>query len=361
MNLHDVARMRLVSQQIARRRHGSAHEVVSALGAMQAQDYEMALWAIGLRLLGPSAESIRAAADRGEIIRTHVLRPTWHFVPAEDLLWMLELTAPHVIASLRSRHRQMGLTERVFAKSGSLLKRALQGRAHLMREELLAILGKGRMSVEGNRGWHLLLRAELDGVICSGPSRSGKQTYALIAERVRSLRRLSREDALATLARRYFTTRSPATLQDFIWWSGLPAADARAALEMVQRDFTRAIVGRTTYWLPGHRPSSPGRKASVHVLPAYDEFLISYRDRSAALAGGRRSTPVSANGVFYPVIVVDGEVTGTWKRTSEESRIRVTLFGRCSRKTARSVERAFGRYGRFRGIRMVVDLRRTRR
>jgi hypothetical protein len=250
MILTDISNLRLISQQIEGSKSRTVKELVGWMGAMQAQDYAMAKWAIGLRLPNTTDKLVETAVNHGEIIRTHLLRPTWHFVSANDLQWMLELTEPHIKASLKSRHNQLGLSDTIFRRSSSVIENALRGGKQLTREELLVELGKAKIVLDENRASHILARAELDGIVCSGATKNGKQTYALLDEWVPKTKPLNKEEALAKLARLYFISRCPATLQDFVWWSGLPANTAKQALEMVTSEFASVTIHSQIYWFP---------------------------------------------------------------------------------------------------------------
>jgi len=351
MNLIDIANVRLISQQVAEARFGTVKDLVGWMGALQAQDLPMAKWALGVRLPGSTVEVVEAALDRGEILRTHLLRPTWHFVTADDIYWMLELTAPHIKASLKSRDRDLALTETIFAQSNSIIEKALGNGEHLRREELVAELNTASIATDKNRASHLLFRAELDGIVCSGATRGGRPTYALLEDRVPNKRLLTRDEALANLARRYFTSRCPATRQDFSWWSGLTAGAAKQALEMVKSDFTSETIGSRDYWVSNSLPVVETRMNAAYLLPAYDEMIISYRDRGPSLPFSAYNKIVSINGLFRPVIVVNGQVTGIWKRTIEKARVLVEpeLFKEPDHATWRLIEEAAMQFGRFLG------------
>jgi len=316
----EIANTRLISQHIAGTKFQSAKELVSWMGAMQAQDYAMVKWAIGVRLPGSALPEIEAAIETGEIIRTHMLRPTWHFVSADDIYWMLELMAPYIKASLKSRHQELGLSEAVVAKSNAVLEKALRAEKHLSREALMAEFEKAQIAIDENRASHLLMRAELDGLICSGATKTGKQSYALLEARVPKTKPLGKEEALAKLAKKYFNSHGPATLQDFTWWSGLPVGAARQAFEMVESDFTSETIGALTYWFTGLDNIGTNQE-SVYLLPAFDEIIISYIDRRAALPLEDHNKAVSNNGIFRPVIVVNGQVNGIWRRTLKKDKV----------------------------------------
>ncbi|SHJ06989.1 Winged helix DNA-binding domain-containing protein [Tangfeifania diversioriginum] len=350
MNKKDIAKTRLENQQIAAGKFTSPSDLVSWMGAMQAQDYNMVKWAIGLRLQDSDLEDIEKAIERGEIIRTHLLRPTWHFVTADDLPWLTELTAPQLKSGLRTRHKELGLTAKVISKSNKIIREALEGGKQLTRKELNPLLEAAGFRNENNLFAHLLLLAELDGLICSGATKGNQHTYALLNERIPAAPKLTRDDALEKLARSYFTSHGPATLEDFTWWSGLPLKDARNALEMIGNDFISEEVGQQTYWL-SENISLKDEKNTVHLLPAYDEFLISYKNRSASITATDQQKAISNNGIFRPVIIVNGEVAGIWKRTVKPAKvvIETTFFKKQTKKVMEQTGEAAKQFALFLG------------
>jgi hypothetical protein len=229
----------------------------------------------------------------------------------------------------------------------------------LTREELASRYEKAGIATDANRLSHLLTRAELDGIVCSGATKDGKQTYALLAERVPNTKHLTKQEALAALANKYFSSHCPATLQDFTWWSGLSVSGAKQALEMVRSDFVSEIIDSQTYWLPNSFSFPRKDKEFVHLLPAFDEFIISYKDRSASLPFGNHNKAVSNNGIFRPVIVVNGQVTGIWKRTIKKDRVLVEteFFEESGGSTKESIEKSAGLFGRFLEKKIEMTLR----
>jgi hypothetical protein len=353
MNAADIAPLRLASQQLAGTKLKTPKDIVSRLGAMQAQDYAMAQWAIGVRLPGSTNRTIAAAIDKGEIIRTHLLRPTWHFASAEDVRWILALTAPQILGAMKTRHKQLGLAPAILTKSFAVLEKALGGGIHLTREEMITALQKAKIATAEGRASHLFLCAEAAGLICSGAMKNGQPTYALLDEWVPKAKSLPKEETLAKLAARYFRGHGPATLPDFIWWSGLPVGEARRALESAKWDLHSETMESVTYWFSGGLSVPKAASDSVYLLPAFDEFLISYKDRLASLPHENHHKAVSNNGIFYPVIVLNGRVTGTWKRTIKTDKagapaaVQTTFFERPDRTTAGLIEKATARYIRF--------------
>ena len=326
MTLKEISNIRIISQKIAATEFKTANEAVGWMGAIQAQDYSMAKWAIGIRSLDSTDEKIEASLDKGEIIRTHLMRPTLHFVSAEDIYWILELTAPQIKSSLKSRHKELELSESIFTKSSRIIEKALSNGLCLTREELAKEFNKARIKTDSNRLSHLLSRSELDGLVCNGPRKNGKHTYALLHERVPDKKIFPRDVSLFELAKRYFTSHCPATLQDFAWWSGLSGKEARRAMDSVKSGFITEIIGSEKYLFPNSSPVNNYDKTSVYLLPAFDEFLISYQDRSASLSSAYNKEAVSSNGIFNPVIVVNGQVTGLWKRSIKKNQVIINLI-----------------------------------
>ena len=299
---------------------------------MQAQDYLGALWAVGLRMKKATEAIVEQAIADRTIVRTWPMRGTLHFVAAADIRWMLELLAPRMIAGSKTRYRQLELDQDVFDRSRKVIVRALEGGRQLTRAALYKVLYLKGISPSGQRGIHILQRHALDGLLCFA-SRQGRQpAFALLEEWVPPARKLTRDEALATLAERYFTSHGPATLQDFTWWSGLTVADARRAMEMSRAD-TR---------LRGGKP------APAYLLPPYDEYTVAYKDRSAVLDPAHGGE-VSGNGIFYPILVLDGQVAGTWKRELKKDSVVVTLspFEPLKKNEREAVADAAERYGRF--------------
>jgi hypothetical protein len=328
MDLTDISVQRLSNQQIGGSKFRTAKEIAKWMGALQAQDYAMSKWAFGVRTLNSTESVIDKAINSGDIIRMHLLRPTWHFVSSDDVYWILHLTAPRVKAAINFRDRQLGLTRQIFNKSNSIIEKALSGGNHLTRDELISELVKGNIQLGENRASHLLVRAETDGIICSGRQKGGKPTYALLNEWIQVKNARSHDESLKELARRYFRSRGPATLQDFSWWSGLSLKDSKLGLEMNKTELASTVIEDLTFWFEESSGFPEHTANEIYLLPSYDEFLIGYRDRSASVPAGDFRKAVSNNGIFYPTIIQNGRVVGTWKRNikKESLFIETSLF-----------------------------------
>jgi len=348
MTSSDIARLRLAAQQIAGTKLKTPEGIVGRLGAVQAQDLPMALWAIGVRLPRSTVETVEAAIDRGAVIRTHLLRPTWHFATASDFRWMLALSAPQILGAVKTRHRQLELTPAILTKSFAVLEKSLRGNAHLTREELIDGLGKAKIATAGGRASHLFLYAEAMGLICSGAMKGGKPKFALLDERIPRAVPVPKEEALARLALRYFMGHGPATLEDFVWWSGLPVGPARQGLAAVKGKLRSETVAGAPYWLSASLPDPRPARESAFLMPAFDEFLIGYTDRRASLPHESRRKAVSSNGIFWPVVVVNGRIVGTWKKAAAAGPT-YAFFERLDAGTRAWIDEAAARYSRFIG------------
>jgi hypothetical protein len=355
----DIARRRLANQHLAAPTLASPAEVVRALGAVQAQDYAGAKWAVALRTRGADDLAVEQALTDGSILRTHVLRPTWHLVAPADIRWMLALTAPRVKAAMASYDRKLELDDGVHQRTNRALARALRDGHQLTRAELATVLRRARINVEGSqRLGHLMMRAELDGVVCSGARRGKQFTYALLEERVPPAAALDRDEALLALTTRYFATRGPATAGDFAWWSGLAVADARRGIQMAGPALERQVIADRVYWFDAAEKSRRGASPAAHLLPNYDEFFIGFKDRSAI---GRRlesaDLVTGGNAIIAYVVIVDGQLVGGWTRTLTKRAVVVelNLLTRLSEAEERAVAAAADAYGGFVGL--PVELR----
>lgn len=345
----EIVRLRLRNQHLVRPALDGPADVVRWFGAVQAQDFLGALWAVGLRLPGSTERDVERAIAERSVVRTWPMRGTLHFVAPEDARWMLELLTPRVVARSAGRYRQLGLDDAVFARCRDAVASALRGGNRLSRPATYGVLEAAGVSTAGQRGLHILGWLAQKGVVCFGPREGKQQTFVLLDEWVPAGRRLERDAALAELAGRYFASHGPATLRDFVWWSGLTVADARAGLDAVESRFDRAVVDDRTYWFAPSRPARAA-PASVHLLPVYDEYAVAYRDRGAILDPAHAER--AKNGIFGPVVIADGRIAGTWKRSLGRDGVKVTpsLFAPLGGAGSRALAAAAGRYASFLGL-----------
>ena len=291
-------------------------DVVSHFGAMQSQDYPMAKWAVGMRMQKASDSTIEASVNAGEIIRTHILRPTWHFVHANDIRWMMELSAPNVKKATQYVDKQVGLTDAVFKKVWKVMEAELVRDHNLTKEELIDRLAKKKIKVEGLLATQILIRAELDMRICNGVRRENKVTYALFDERVPPSESISRKDALVKLASVYFKSRSPATAKDFAWWSGLNMADATFGISGLGSELKTASVDGLNY-LYFENTINHNKKVTA-LLPAYDEYMVGYTEGRDIAFPADVDKSFLGNGIFKPIFLFNNTIAGIWKKTKKE-------------------------------------------
>jgi hypothetical protein len=345
-----LLRRRLATQQLASPALRSPLELVRHLGAVQAQDYPGGLWGIGLRLAGATQADVERAIESAEIVRTWPMRRTLHFVPGEDARWMVRLLAERQLAGAGYRYRALGLGDDDFARAARVLTRALRGRPRLTRAAAYEALRKGGVAPEGQRGMHVLAHLAQAGLICCGPREGSQPTFVLLEEWVPRAADPPRDEALATLARRYFGGHGPATLHDFVWWSGLRVAEARRAIEAAGSALVEERHGEVSLWASADTDAVAARaRTPAALLPPWDEYLVAYRDRAAPT----RTLPAQlASPLQYlgkPLLLVAGQVRGAWRRQVRPSAVRVTLepWAELAPGERRALRRAGARYREF--------------
>lgn len=351
MSLSSIPPLRLQQQQIAQSAISSIGELVRHMGAIQAQDYPMSKWAVGLRVPNATDAAVEAALDRGELVRTHVLRPTWHLVAGQDVRWMLALTGQRIKAASAARDRDLGIDAALYARTNDLIVKALEGGHHLTREELMQSIERGGVATDASRAVHFMMNAEVDGLVCNGVMRGKTHTYALIDEKIPAAPVLSREEAIHTLAQRYFTSHAPATLADFHWWSGLSMPDARAGLESVRNTLESFEIEGKVYFTPS-LPSIQTAATGVFFLPAFDEYCVSYKDRNAVFRPEWQGHAITSNGIFKPILIVNGLVEGIWKRSVGKNKIsmEVSFFQSAPVCSKADLQQAAQNYEAFMGF-----------
>ncbi len=345
--------MRLGNQHLVgpvENRGADAAAVVARFGAMQAQEFAIARWSVGQRAHGLDDAAVQRAFDEGQILRTHALRPTWHFIAAVDLAWIQRLTGPRVHAFNAYYYRSHGLDPAGAARTNEVIADALRGGHALTRSELAAALASAGWPAAGNQLAYVVMWAELDGLIASGPMRGKQHTYALVRERAPEQVELEGDAARAEFTRRYFASHGPATVKDFAWWSSLTQAQIRRGIGLLGDELVSIEVDGLRYWRHAAQPSTvDSLPPEVQVLQAYDEYVIAYRESRAVMnvAGLALDVP-NANTLVHP-ITVDGQLAGQWRRESGRAGIiaRVHPLHRWTVKQRREVEKAFDRYAAF--------------
>lgn len=354
----NIAEQRLYSQRLQGSPLASAVEVVRWLGAVQAQDYPAAKWGVAQRMTSGTDAMLDAAFNGGEIIRTHVLRPTWHFVAPEDLRWMLALTSPRVHMANRGSYRRLELDPALLRKACKIITQSLEGGRYRTRGEIGEALGRKKIVCTALRLSHIMMYAELEGLVCSGPLRGRQHTYALVDERVPPAPARPREEALAELARRYFASHGPATAHDFAWWSGLTVTDARRAVQSLGDALEATTIDGRTYWWAGPPAPANRREPRVHLLPNFDEHVVAYRDHGPSV--DPRTPQVLAdwwNTMGTHPFVLNGLIIGGWKRSVASDRVTLELVLHTDLRAweREKLKEAVRRYGDFLGRPVTIN------
>jgi hypothetical protein len=323
MTYQEISHHRLVSQKLYKTSQSTPQEIVHHLGAMQAQDYAMAKWAIGSRC-DASEKEIEEAINSAKIIRTHILRPTWHFVSADDIYWMLDVSGPQVKRIVITFAKKYDYDAKKLNQINSAIEKILAGNNHLTRNEIMQELNIKKTSSEDFLSAAIMMNAELDGLVCNGKMKGKQITYTLLEERVKKpLTKLTKEEGLAKLAKRYFESHGPATLLDFSWWSGFSPTTSKLVINSIESELNSVEIDNQIYWFGADFSNENNFRESVHFLPAFDEILISYKTREASILPEHQSKAFTNNGIFKPIILENGKVIGIWKRTIKKDHAKI--------------------------------------
>ncbi|MXV52855.1 winged helix DNA-binding domain-containing protein [Pedobacter sp. HMF7647] len=351
----DLISLRLQNQQISSTAFKKPEEIVSWMLAMQSQEYAMAKWAIGLRLPDSTDNLVEQAFNEGKILRTHLMRPTWHFVTPEDIRWLVALTAPRVQAFNAFMYRKTELDSKILNSCNDLLIRNLENRRYRTRNELKEKLSTITNVTDGMRLAYIVMNAELQNLICSGPRRGKQFTYALTDERAPSAPPLTNDEALFQLCRRYFSSRGPATVHDLSWWSGLSITDCKKGIASLDKTFITETIEGKSYVFSSNEIVSSSLTKRTFLLPDYDEYGISYKDRSV-LSSNSTVDNHPATSTFFHIIVIDGLMGGWWKQNDNGKVISMKLpyLDKLSQLKKKAVLRAAKAYTDFFGRRLQL-------
>ncbi len=350
MRALDIIAMRFAQQQLLGTAYATPTEIVAWMGAMQAQDFRMSLWAVGLRLPGSTRKTVMDDLESGMIVRTHVLRPTWHLVAAQDVRWMLALTADRIKAAAAAERRRLELDESLLRRTTKIIEKKLFDDEYCTRDSLIAEIRRAGIPVDPSRAAHIMIHVELLGLVGSGPQRGGKNAYFLLDAQLPPGPVYTREEALFHLAGRYFRSHGPATVRNFQWWSGLSAGDARRALALLENQVSHFQLEGESYWyFPDHAiPSLPS--GSVTLLPAFDEYIVAYKNRSAVLSPLVQREVITVNGIFKPVLLWEGAAVGHWRvppASENNFEPEIRYFDKAMPPAASDLRAALDRWGAF--------------
>lgn len=358
MTLPEIANYRLINQQLTDTRIKSAVGMVEWLGAVQGQEYAQTKWGLGLRLPHLTDDDIENELNKGKILRTHILRPTWHFVSAKDIHWLVNLTAPRVHQANSYMYRQLELDKKLFNRCNEIIIKLLQGGNHLKRDEINNAFEKQNIIAKGHRLSYIMMNAELEGILCSGKRQGNQFTYALLDERVTHKEILNKEEALAELTSRYFKSRGPATIRDFATWSGLTMADCKKGIEMMIRFLQKEVIEGQEYFFNPQTSIPSKQPYKIYLLPIYDEFIMGYKDRSAIMIS-KGNEPFR----YDCMIVCSGQIIGTWKRTLSKNSIdfEYDFFKPLNKLQSKAFDKAVTQFGEFMNLRInkIVTVQKT--
>lgn len=349
MTTPELLNIRLYNQLLLSHDLTEPQEVVSWMGAMQAQALDMAKWGIGARLKGGAVKDIEEALNTGKVIRTHILRPTWHYVAAEDHRWMFDLSNPQIKPIYIGYCKTVEADESEILRGIPLVEKALSDGKHLTKEDIGDFLRGRNMTTDATLLNLIITRAEMEGILCNGKVLGNKQTYTLLDEWVPRQPELCREEALERLARRYFTSHGPATIPDFAWWSGLSITDCRKAVGMIRYDFVCENLNGREFWMRNDIRTSPSDMVSALLLPPFDEFVVSYKDRSEIVHETHHGKVMTKNGIFSPTVMLNGEIVGSWKKSVKKKApsIELSFFEKPPQKIHRLFEPEIKRLEEF--------------
>lgn len=359
MQFADISKARLHSQHLLGEKFKSPQEVVTYFGAIQAQDYLASKWGVGKRMENAKDVDVEKACDEGRILRTHIMRPTWHFVSPSDIRFLQKLTSPRVKRFMDSYNKKLELNDVLFSKSNKAIAKALENNNYMTRQELKKILEGIGIKTDVQRLAHIIMYAELDLLIVNGPKRGKQFTYALLEERVPSVKRIPHDEALGRLAFTYFISHGPAQIKDLAWWSGLTVKDGLEGVNSIKSKLNAEIIDGKTYWFGSHSPKTYDQPPTSHLLSIYDEYVIAYKDRSAL--GGERYTEklLSMGNALTSVLILNGKIAGTWKRVLKKHAVEISIkpFGKISTLEKEKVKEEAEKYSMFLGMDMKLFMK----
>lgn len=359
MNHRDIARIRIQNQFIATKNDTPILEIVKYMGALQSQDYYSMLWSLGVRT-GLTKQEIVVELEKMKVVRTWPQRGTIHLIATDDASWQVGLSRERMLRSMKKRREQLGLDEKDIEKATIIFVNELKGKRLLSRPKAMDLLEKHGISPKSGKGYHILVNLALKGIIFIGPMEGKQQTIGLLGEWTTQNEKISRENCLETLTKRYFQSHAPATLDDFCWWSGLTKKEARLGLEMNQEILESKTIEGIEYLATTTQWEADSNTQKAYLLSGFDEFMLGYKDRSAALPQEYAQKIVPGNnGVFLPTIVIAGQVVGTWKRKINAKFVDITLFPfrKLTKKEVQLLEEPIVAYSKFEGLKTNTEIK----
>jgi hypothetical protein len=343
MNRKEIIQLRLFHQGLSVNRFRKPEEVVAHFGAIQAQDYSMALWAVGLRMEKPEQSFVENCINAGEIIRTHILRPTWHLVHQKNIRWMMELSAPNVKKATRYVDKKEGLTDELFKKAWKVIESQYNDTNDLTKEDIMSCLDGHDITVSNLMATQIIIRAELEMLLCNGEK---KGTYALFEKRVPATAKISKAEAITKLAKQYFNSHSPATLKDFAWWSGFSETEVKMGIAELGKQLEYFTLDDVTYYHFGIENRIFNYNASS-LLPCYDQYTVGYSQSREIVLPVNSDHAKIGNGIFKPLLLSENEIVGTWKKIKKSPFVEIQALSRDTEIYTKRVEEAIQKFRSF--------------
>lgn len=312
--------IRLLNQQLIAPQFSTPAEVVQYMGAMQAQEYRMMRWAVAMRTRKPSLKTFKKAFDEGQIIRLHLMRGTWQLVSADDYWMMTDLFAPKAIAVTKGwmNSNKISIPDEELMRIREILVRTAADKRSVTKEDFVqALAEKGKQMDDHRLSYHIRM-AEMTGILCSGDLQPMKATYAFSLHKIPQRANMDRDEALAHITRKYFKSRQPATLEDFVWWSGLNISDCRKGIALLGDYLHVKRYRGHDFYLTDDCRTRGFRKEKYLLIPPYDEYLIGYKSRDIVLPQEHKHRAHNNSGIFQPVIAYDGTICGNWSPFRED-------------------------------------------
>lgn len=348
--MNDLVQLRLENQRLRKTAFKNAADVVNWFCAIQAQDYLGSLWTIGQRLPKTSEGNIEKEIENRKIVRTWPMRGTLHFVSPDDIRWMVKLLAPRVVARAKSLYREQGLDAKMLTKGTKIIEEALTKKSRLTRAEIYEAFERKKIQITEQRGIHLIGYAAHQGLICFGPREGKQHTFVLLDEWIPKSKSLTEDESLAELASRYFDSHGPATMQDFSWWSGLTLSEVKRSIEMIEKEMVSFTIDDQKYWMKPMDSVPKSKAIQVSLLSWFDEYIIGYKDRTAAFdPSTQKFIEKPKNGLYTAVILINGKIAGNWKRTFVKNDVKIDIapFRKFSDIENRELDKVIKKYRLF--------------
>lgn len=337
--------IRLLNQQLIVPQFDNPTDVVSYMGAMQAQEYRMMRWAVAMRTRKPSLKAFKEAFDKGEIIRLHLMRGTWQLVSAHDYWSMINVFAPKAIAVTKGwmSSNKISIPDEELMRIRDILAQTAADLGSVTKEDFVYALAERDIRMDDHRLSYHIRMAELSGILCSGDLLPHKATYALTANKVKQNEKMDRDEVLLNITYKYFQSRQPATLEDYVWWSGLNISDCRKGIALLGNHISMEKYKGREFYLTDNCRTRGFRKGNFLLIPPYDEYLISYKSRDIVLPSEHRHRAHNNSGIFQPIIAYDGIICGNWSPFREDFQA-VFFNGEFNMEEVKKTWKAYLRY-----------------